>query len=76
VFRGLDALRIFDLIYVLTSNSRDTMSMSGYARQQLVDFQEVGIGSAAATLLFVVIAVITAITLTVGKVRLAEETPR
>jgi len=32
VFRALDALRIFDLIYVLTSNSRDTMSMSGYAR--------------------------------------------
>ena len=32
------------------------MTMSIYARQQLVDFQEVGYGSAAATLLFVVIA--------------------
>ena len=30
IFRALDALRIFDLIYVLTSNSRDTISMSGY----------------------------------------------
>jgi trehalose/maltose transport system permease protein len=76
IFRALDALRIFDLIYVLTSNSRDTISMSGFARQQLVDFQEVGIGSAAATLLFVIIAIITAIALTVGKVRLNEETPR
>ena len=28
IFRLLDALRIFDLIYVLTSNSKDTMSMS------------------------------------------------
>lgn len=73
IFRALDALRIFDLIYVLTSNSRDTISMSGYARQQLVDFQEVGIGSAAATLLFVIIAIITAVALTAGKVRLSEE---
>ena len=47
IFRVLDALRVFDLIYVLTSNSKDTMSMSVYARQQLVDFQQVGYGSAA-----------------------------
>jgi len=71
VFRALDALRVFDLIYVLTSNSRSTMSMSVYARQQLVDFQEVGIGSAAATLLFLVIALLTIITLMVGRVDLS-----
>ena len=45
IFRVLDALRIFDLIYVLTGNSRATASMSVYARQQLVDFQDVGYGS-------------------------------
>jgi trehalose/maltose transport system permease protein len=28
IFRVLDALRVFDLIYVLTANSRETMSMS------------------------------------------------
>jgi trehalose/maltose transport system permease protein len=71
VFRGLDALRVFDLIYVITANSRDTMSMSVYARQQLVDFQEVGIGSAASTLLFMVIAVLSVITLMAGRVDLA-----
>jgi len=71
VFRALDALRVFDLIYVLTANSPDTMSMSVYARQQLVDFQEVGIGSAASTLLFMVIAVLTVITLMAGRVDLA-----
>ena len=71
IFRGLDALRVFDLIYVITANSRDTMSMSVYARQQLVDFQEVGIGSAASTLLFMVIAVLTVITLIAGRVDLA-----
>lgn len=73
IFRALDALRIFDLIYVLTSNSRDTMSMSVYARQQLVDFQEVGLGSAASTLLFLVIAVVTVIAITAGRVRLGAE---
>jgi trehalose/maltose transport system permease protein len=69
IFRFLDALRIFDLIYVLTSNSKDTMSMSVYARQQLVDFQQVGYGSAASTLLFLIIALITVIYIVVGRVR-------
>lgn len=73
IFRALDALRIFDLIYVLTSNARDTMSMSVYARQQLVDFQDVGVGSAASTLLFMIIAMLVVITLMVGRVRLGED---
>ena len=68
IFRALDALRIFDLIYVMTGNNKDTMSMSVYARQQLVDFQDVGYGSAAATLLFLIIALITVVYLTLGKV--------
>ncbi|MGE0383315.1 MAG: carbohydrate ABC transporter permease [Gammaproteobacteria bacterium] len=50
-FRTLDALRVFDLIYVLTPGSPRTASMSVFARQQLVDFQQVGYGSAASTLL-------------------------
>ncbi len=69
IFRALDALRIFDLIYVLTSNSKDTMSMSIYARQQLVDFQEVGYGSAASTMLFFIIALATIAYIYLGKVR-------
>ena len=75
IFRSLDALRVFDLIYVLTSNSKDTASMSVYARQQLVDFQEVGLGSAASTLIFLIIALLVVITLAAGRVRL-EEDPR
>jgi trehalose/maltose transport system permease protein len=74
IFRALDALRVFDLIYVLTSNSQDTMSMSVYVRQQLVDFQDVGYGSAAATMLCMVIATITAVLLTLGKVKLGGAT--
>jgi trehalose/maltose transport system permease protein len=56
---------------VLTANSRETMSMSVYARQYLIDFQDVGLGSAAASLLVAVIAVVLAIVLTVGRVRIA-----
>lgn len=73
IFRALDALRIFDLIYVLTSNSKDTMTMSVYARQQLVDFQDVGYGSAASTMLFLIIAGLTIATITIGKVKLGGE---
>lgn len=68
IFRLLDALRVFDLIYVMTGNNRDTMSMSVYARQQLVDFQDVGYGSAVATLLFLIIALVTVIYLTLARV--------
>lgn len=73
IFRALDALRVFDLIYVLTSNSSETMSMSVYARQQLVDFQEVGYGSAASTLLFVTVALCIVVYIVVGRVRFDKE---
>ncbi len=72
VFRALDALRIFDLIYVLTPNSEHTMSMSVYARQQLVDFQDVGYGSTASTLLFFTIALCTALFLMLTRTRVGE----
>ncbi|HEU4383972.1 MAG TPA: sugar ABC transporter permease [Anaeromyxobacteraceae bacterium] len=70
VFRMLDALRVFDLPYVLTGNSRHTASMAVFARQRLVDFQDVGLGSAASTFLFLIVAVFAAVTLTAGRVRL------
>lgn len=73
IFRALDALRVFDLVYVLTSNSPSTMSMSVFARQQLVDFSQVGRGSAASTLLFFIIALCVGVYITVGRVRLGEE---
>jgi trehalose/maltose transport system permease protein len=74
IFRSLDALRIFDVVYVLTGSSGDTMTMSIFARQQLVDFQDVGYGSAASTLLFLTIALIVALFLTLARVRLTGAT--
>jgi trehalose/maltose transport system permease protein len=76
LFRALDAMRMFDLVYVLTANSRDTMSMSVFARQQLVEFQEVGYGSAASTLIFLVIALLAALYLVASRVRLEPEPAR
>ncbi|SFU89804.1 carbohydrate ABC transporter permease [Pseudoduganella namucuonensis] len=73
IFRTLDALRVFDVIYVLSSNNQSTMSMSIYARQQLVDFQDVGYGSAASTLLFLLIATCVALYMVLGKVRMSKE---
>jgi trehalose/maltose transport system permease protein len=68
IFRGLDAMRVFDVIYVLTGNNPATTTMSVYARQQLVDFQDVGYGSAAATSLFLIVAIATTIVITLGRV--------
>lgn len=70
VFRLLDALRVFDLIFVMTSNSRELQSMSVYVREQLIDFQQLGYGSAAATMLFLLIALVTALWLTALRTRL------
>lgn len=72
IFRLLDALRVFDLIYVLTAGSKTTMSMSVYARQQLIDFQEVGYGSAASTLLFLTIGVLMLAYLRITRAALAK----
>jgi trehalose/maltose transport system permease protein len=69
LFRALDALRVFDLMYVLTGNSPTTASMSVYARQQLVEFQDVGFGSAAASFLVLVVAACAALIITLGRVR-------
>jgi trehalose/maltose transport system permease protein len=72
IFRGLDALRIFDLIYVLTPNNAETKTMSVFAREHLFDFDNFAYGSAASTLLFVTVALLTILTIYAGRLRLAE----
>jgi trehalose/maltose transport system permease protein len=71
IFRGLDALRVFDVIYVLTGNNANTASMSIFARQWLVENGDVGYGSTAATCLFLVVAIVTVLVITVGRVNVA-----
>ncbi len=73
IFRALDSLRIFDLIYVLTPNNEQTMTMSVYAREQLFDFDNFAYGSAASTALFIIIAIITIVYIKVGRLDLGGE---
>ena len=71
IFRALDAMRIFDLIYVLTPNNIQTKSMSVFAKEYLFDFDKFAQGSAASTLLFLLLAVFTILYLWLGKVNLS-----
>ena len=59
IFRLLDALRVFDLIYVLTSSSNATISMSGFVQREMVENGYLGYGSAASTALFLIISLCT-----------------
>ncbi|KKC36579.1 sugar ABC transporter permease [Devosia epidermidihirudinis] len=69
IFRLLDALRIFDLIYVLTPNSSATKTMSVMARENLFDFDKFSYGSAMSTMLFLIIALLTILYIWLGQVR-------
>jgi len=73
IFRALDAVRVFDLVYVLTTGTKDMATMSIYARQQLIDFNDVGYGSAASTLLFFIVALLTILYIFVGRVKLGDK---
>jgi trehalose/maltose transport system permease protein len=70
IFRLLDALRIFDLIYVLTPNSSATKTMSIISRENLIDFDNFAYGSAQSTLLFLIIALSVILYIWLGRVDL------
>lgn len=73
IFRLLDALRIFDLIYVLTSNNISTISMSGFVRREMVENGYMGYGSAASTALFLIIGLCTVIYMRLSRMNLSED---
>ena len=55
IFRTLDALRIFDLPYVLTKGSNGTTTLSLIAHQELTQNRLIGYGSALSVLTFVIV---------------------
>lgn len=61
IFRTLDALRVFDVFYVLFGNRPDTMTMATYAQQTLVSVSDVGYGSAISIAIFLVIGIFIAL---------------
>ncbi len=76
IFRTLDALRIFDLPFVLTQGANGTTSLSLYAYQQLTQNRLIGPGSALSVLTFIIVMAVSFlyIRLVGGNIRaLAEE---
>jgi multiple sugar transport system permease protein len=76
IFRTLDALRIFDLPYVLTQGSNGTTTLSLIAHQELTANRLIGYGSALSVLTFVIVMAVSFIYIRTvgGNIRsLAEE---
>ncbi|WP_231882031.1 carbohydrate ABC transporter permease [Microbacterium aurantiacum] len=61
VFRTLDALRVFDLPFVLTNGSYDTNTLSLLSYQELQQNGIIGYGSALAVITFVVVMAVSLI---------------
>jgi trehalose/maltose transport system permease protein len=55
IFRTLDALRAFDIFYVMVGNRPRFQTMAVFNQQILVEFSRVGVGSAVSVIIFVLI---------------------
>ena len=73
IFRMLDALRIFDLVYVLTPNSSATKTMSVISRENMIDFAKFAYGATQSTMLFAILAIFVGLYIWLGKVNLTGE---
>ena len=70
IFRSLDALRVFDVMYVMLGpNTAAQTSMTGYARQAMIDNSLLGLGSAVSVAIFLLIMVIVVIYVTAFRVK-------
>ncbi|MFI7430650.1 carbohydrate ABC transporter permease [Micromonospora sp. NPDC049836] len=58
LFRTLDAFRVFDNIFVLTSGANETSSVSMLAYNNLIRGLNLGIGSTMSVLIFLTVAII------------------
>ena len=71
LFRALDAYRIFDNIFVMTSGAVNTESISFLTYRQTIEQFQLGIGSALSVLLFLSVLVIAWLIVKLFKVDLA-----
>jgi multiple sugar transport system permease protein len=58
LFRTLDAFRIFDNIFILTTGANNTRSVSVLGYDNLFTALNLGVGSAISVLIFIVVAII------------------
>ncbi|MGB2876220.1 MAG: sugar ABC transporter permease [Gaiellaceae bacterium] len=64
IFRTLDALRVFDVFYVLLGASSSTQTMAIYDQYQIVTAGQVGYGAAVSVAIFLIIGVFVVIYVT------------
>jgi trehalose/maltose transport system permease protein len=57
IFRTLDALRAFDVFYVMFGARPDTQTMAVYNQQNIVAFSDVGYGGAISVAIFLIIGI-------------------
>lgn len=57
IFRTLDALRVFDLPFVLSSIGPQTQTMAVYNYQNLIPFGDFGYGTAVSVAIFLILAI-------------------
>jgi trehalose/maltose transport system permease protein len=57
IFRTLDALRVFDIFYVMVGGQGNMATMAIYNQQWLVSFLDAGTGSAASVIILVIIMI-------------------
>jgi trehalose/maltose transport system permease protein len=57
IFRTLDALRVFDLVWIMTSGAFNTETMATMNQRNLIQFQQLGYGSTISVAIFVVIGI-------------------
>jgi multiple sugar transport system permease protein len=57
LFRTLDALRIFDTVYIFNAGAHGTETISILGYNQLLNRLNLGLGSAVSVLIFVIVAI-------------------
>jgi trehalose/maltose transport system permease protein len=55
IFRTLDALRVFDIFYVMVGGKGNLATMAVYNQQQLISFLDAGVGSATSVIILIII---------------------
>lgn len=61
IFRTLDALRVFDVIWVMTRGQSGTESVATHTYRNLIEYSRLGYGSALSVMVFLLIALFVAI---------------
>lgn len=57
IFRTLDSLRVFDLVWIMTGGAFQTESMATFNQRNLIQFQQLGYGSTISVAIFVVLGI-------------------